>query len=99
MSALSHKVLIQCRVLLRGPGPTESIVAIALADGTDDELVVPDACMFDGRVSVLAVASDEDTTEVIYYPSDSTRGNSRGRVRTSDTERRMTRDARNGTES
>ena len=64
---------LKCNVLMRGPGPSETTVAITTADG-EEEVVVDAALIHEGQLQVRRVLEKTKDQLLIELPRESASG-------------------------
>ena len=64
---------LKCHVLMRGPGPSETTIAISTADGSE-EVVVDAALIHDGGLEISRVLERTKDRALVELPPESATG-------------------------
>ena len=70
-------MLIQCKRLLNGPGPSEAIVSIKTAEGREEELIVYNGLLNGDMLDIGPILHREKDRVLIELPREATSGQSR----------------------
>ena len=66
-------MLLKCRYLMDGPGPSEVVIEIATEDGTE-EVILNKKSLKDGEIDVGSVIAERGNLRLVELPRESVSG-------------------------